>query len=94
MGVGRRATVRSFATINRTPKSFALAIVGAEYVLRLLPRGTHEWKKFLKPSEINAVLTGENIKLQHMSGVAYNPLNEKFKLTDDLAVNYMMCYVK
>jgi len=80
------------ATINRTPKAFALAIIGAEYVLRLLPRGTHDWKKFLKPSEINAVLEPLQIKLQHMTGVNYNPLSGNFKTTDDLSINYMMCY--
>ena len=82
------------STINRTAKSFALAIIGAEYVLRLLPRGTHDWKKFLKPSEINKLLAAENIILKHMTGVAFNPLNETVKTTDDLAVNYMMYYAK
>ena len=80
------------ATINRTAKAFAFAVVGAEYILRLLPIGTHDWKKFLKPSEINAVLAPLDVKLKHMAGVSFNPLNEKFKITDDVSVNYMMCY--
>ncbi len=82
------------ATINRTPKSYLFAIIGAEYVLKLLPRGTHEWKKFLKPSEINRYAGSGDLKLKHMTGVAYNPLNENFKLTDDLSVNYMMLYAR
>lgn len=81
------------ATINRTAKAYAFAIVGAEYVLRLLPRGTHEWKKFLKPSEINEVL-GKDLELQNVIGVNYNPVTEKFKLVKDTSVNYMMHYAK
>lgn len=80
------------ATINRTAKAFATAIVGAEYVLRILPRGTHDWKKFLKPSEINQNLEPYGVKLKHMAGVNYNPFSENFKVTDDVSVNYMMCY--
>ena len=82
------------ATINRTAKAYAFAIVGAEYVLRLLPRGTHEWSKFLKPSEVNAVLAPQGLKLEDEVGVSYNPLSEKFKFTEDLAVNYMMKFAR
>ena len=82
------------ATINRTVKSYLFAIIGAEYVLRLLPKGTHDWHKFLKPSEINRYSEDSGLKLKHMTGVAYNPFNEDFKFTDDVAVNYMMFYVK
>jgi 2-polyprenyl-6-hydroxyphenyl methylase/3-demethylubiquinone-9 3-methyltransferase len=82
------------ATINRTLKSYLFAIIGAEYILRLLPKNTHEWKRFLKPSEINRHAGGGNLKLKHMTGVAYNPLSENFKLTDDLSVNYMMFYAR
>lgn len=78
------------ATINRTAKAYAFAIVGAEYVLRLLPRGTHDWKKFLRPSEINNLLQSKGVKLTHETGVSYNPISEKFKLSNDLSVNYMM----
>ncbi len=80
------------ATINRTAKAYGMAIIGAEYILRLLPRGTHDWKKFLKPSEVNAVLEPLDVKLKHMTGVSFNPLSENFKTTDDVSVNYMMCY--
>lgn len=79
------------ATINRTPKSFAFAIVGAEYVLRLLPRGTHDWKKFPKPSELNAIIE-PHLKLVDMKGVHYNPFSQNFSLVDDVSVNYMMLY--
>jgi 2-polyprenyl-6-hydroxyphenyl methylase/3-demethylubiquinone-9 3-methyltransferase len=81
------------ATINRTPKSYLFAIVGAEYVLRLLPRGTHDWKKFPKPSELNKHLEGK-LTLKDMQGVSYNPVTEEFKITDDVSVNYMMLYAK
>lgn len=82
------------ATINRTAKAYAFAIVGAEYVLRLLPRGTHDWNKFLKPSEISNSLTPHDLKLVDEVGVHYNPLSEKFKFTDDLSVNYIMKFVR
>jgi len=80
------------ATINRTAKAFATAIIGAEYVLRLLPRGTHDWKKFLKPSEINSALGDEKVSLKQIVGVNYNPISEKFKISDGISVNYMMYY--
>lgn len=79
------------ATINRTPKSYLFAIVGAEYILRILPKGTHSWKKFLKPSEINKIL-GKSLELKDVIGVSFNPANESFKLVKDTNVNYMMCY--
>lgn len=82
------------ATLNRTIKSFALAIVGAEYVLNWLPRGTHNWEKFLKPSEINTHLERGNMLLKEIKGVCLNPLKNEWKLSNDIAVNYMMCSVK
>ena len=78
------------ATINRTPKSYVFAIIGAEYVLRLLPRGTHDWKKFLRPSEINNILAPQGLRLVHETGVSFNPFSEKFNLSPDLSVNYIM----
>jgi 2-polyprenyl-6-hydroxyphenyl methylase/3-demethylubiquinone-9 3-methyltransferase len=82
------------ATLNRTAKAFALAIVGAEYVLRWLPRGTHDWRKFLRPSELAAGLRRCGLELADLSGVAYNPLNDKWTLARDLDVNYMAFAVK
>lgn len=78
------------ATLNRTPKSFALAIVGAEYVLGWLPRGTHDWKKFVKPSELAAALRPSGMELTELTGVSYSPIRDEWSLAPkDLAVNYM-----
>ncbi len=79
------------ATLNRTLKSYALAIVGAEYVLRWLPRGTHNWKKFLKPSEVVHLLRGNGLSILDMAGATYNPLSDSWRISRDLDVNYMLC---
>jgi 2-polyprenyl-6-hydroxyphenyl methylase/3-demethylubiquinone-9 3-methyltransferase len=79
------------ATLNRTLKAFSLAIIGAEYVMRWLPRGTHDWRKFLKPSEIEATLRN-HVTLLESKGATYNPLNTSWHLSDDLSVNYMMVF--
>jgi 2-polyprenyl-6-hydroxyphenyl methylase/3-demethylubiquinone-9 3-methyltransferase len=78
------------ATLNRTPRAYALAIVGAEYVLRWLPRGTHDWSKFLKPEELRSFLDGEPVDVQGPFGVSYNPLADRWSISGDSAVNYMM----
>ena len=79
------------ATLNRTLKSYALAIVGAEYVLRWLPRGTHDWRKFLKPSELAGPLRAGGMDIAEMTGVSYDPLNDRWSLAPrDLGVNYML----
>lgn len=78
------------ATINRTAKAFALAIVGAEYVLRWLPRGTHEFDKFLKPREIEDALSKAGMELEPPQGVFYNPIADSWRLSDDHSVNYMI----
>lgn len=82
------------ATLNRTAKSFALAIVGAEYVLRWLPRGTHNWQKFLKPSEVIRTIRSEGLTVTKMAGASYNPLEDRWRLSDDLSVNYLLCATK
>jgi 2-polyprenyl-6-hydroxyphenyl methylase/3-demethylubiquinone-9 3-methyltransferase len=79
-----------FATLNRTAKAFALAIVGAEYIMRWLPRGTHDWRKFVKPSELAHPLRRAGFAIEQMTGVAYNPLTDRWSLTRDLDVNYML----
>ncbi len=85
----------ALATLNRTPKSFALAIVGAEYFLRWLPRGTHDWRKFLRPSELVAALRGAGLDTRELTGVVYNPLTGAWRLAPhDLDVNYMIFAVK
>ena len=83
-----------FSTINRNAKSFLFAIVGAEYVLGLLPRGTHEYAKLLKPSELAAFCRAEHLELQKTAGLQYNPLNKHYWLNSDTSVNYMFATVK
>lgn len=78
------------ATINRTLRALGLAILGAEYVLRWLPRGTHSYEKFLTPDEIRALLTRNGLKIADQTGVAYNPLADEWRLSDDMGVNYMV----
>ena len=83
------------ATLNRTAKSFALAIVGAEYVLRWLPRGTHDWRRFVRPSELAAGLRHAGMTVTSLTGVAFNPLTGIWSLTErDLDVNYMAVAVR
>ena len=79
-----------FATINRTAKAFALAIVGAEYVLRLLPRGTHEYAKFITPSELARYARESGLEVQELIGMRYNPFTKESALADDTDVNYLM----
>ena len=79
-----------FSTINRNAKAFVLAIVGAEHVLRLLPKGTHEYAKFIRPSELAAYCRDAGLALMHTHGMAYNPFSERFRLTDDTGVNYLL----
>jgi 2-polyprenyl-6-hydroxyphenyl methylase/3-demethylubiquinone-9 3-methyltransferase len=78
-----------FSTINRNPKSFALAIVGAEYLLRLLPMGTHEYAKFIRPSELDAWARKAGLAIEDITGMQYSPFAETFSLTSDIDVNYM-----
>jgi 2-polyprenyl-6-hydroxyphenyl methylase/3-demethylubiquinone-9 3-methyltransferase len=80
---------RFVATLNRTPKAYALAIVGAEYVLGWLPRGTHDWNKFVRPSELTGSLRRHGVGVTELTGVSYNPLSDKWSLSRDLEVNYM-----
>jgi 2-polyprenyl-6-hydroxyphenyl methylase / 3-demethylubiquinone-9 3-methyltransferase len=80
-----------FSTINRNPKSFALAIVGAEHILQLLPAGTHEYAKFIKPSELAGWLREAGLVLEGMTGLTYNPLTKRYRLDEvDVSVNYMV----
>jgi len=83
------------STLNRTLKSYALAIVGAEYVLRWLPRGTHDWQKFLKPHELIQPLQAEGLQHQDSQGMVMHPLSQQWRMTpDDLSVNYYVSFVK
>jgi 2-polyprenyl-6-hydroxyphenyl methylase/3-demethylubiquinone-9 3-methyltransferase len=82
------------STLNRTPLAFGAAIVGAEHVLRLLPRGTHHYAQFLKPSEIAAELRAAGLVLDDVSGIAYNPFTRRAWLAQSVAVNYLVCASK
>lgn len=79
-----------FSTINRNPKAFMLAIVGAEYLLRLLPAGTHEYEKFIRPSELESWARSAGLELKSSIGLQYNPLSREYSLGDDIDVNYLM----
>ena len=79
-----------FSTINRNPKSFALAIVGAEYVLNMLAKGTHEYAKFIRPSELEGWARDASLQLENIKGMTYNPLLQSYKLSSDVGVNYLM----
>ena len=78
-----------FSTLNRNPKSFLFAIVGAEYLLNLLPRGTHDYAKLIRPSELATYCRAAGLELQHTRGMAYNPLTRRTRLNDDASVNYL-----
>jgi len=80
-----------FSTINRNPKAYALAILGAEYLLNLLPRGTHEYRKFIRPSELAQWLRSAGLQLSDMTGMTYNPVTQAYKLNPrDVGVNYLL----
>ncbi len=83
-----------FSTINRNPKSYLLAVIGAEYILRLLPRGTHEYAKFLKPSELARYCRAAGLTLESVIGMSYNPLTQVYSLSNDASVNYLMHCVR
>ena len=83
-----------FATINRNPKSYLFAIIGAEYVLNLLPRGTHEYARFIRPSELAAWSREAGLGLQDQIGMGCNPLTRRYFLQDNVNVNYIACYQK
>ncbi len=84
-----------FSTLNRTASSFALGIVAAEYVLRWLPAGTHDWRKFVKPSELHALCVAQGLSPQHTTGMTYSPVTKEFRLdARNLSVNYFLTAVK
>jgi len=78
------------STLNRNPRSFVTAILGAEYIFNILPKGTHEWNKFIKPSELEKYMRTAGIKLKESKGMFYNPIFHTAQLNNDLGVNYMM----
>jgi len=82
------------STINRNPKAYLFAIVGAEKVLKMLPKGTHEYKKFIKPSELSGFIRSEGLDFKDITGMVYNPLLKEYKLAKDVDVNYLMHVTK
>ena len=84
-----------FATINRNPKSYMFAIVGAEHILRLLPKGTHDYEKLIKPSELHHWIRASRLSLKDSTGMTYNPLTRQYKLkSNNLDVNYLLHAIK
>ena len=82
------------STINRNPKAYLFAIVGAEYLLRLLPRGTHDYAKFIRPSEMETWAREAGLQLVDLTGMSYNPLTQEYRLGTDVSVNYLACFQK
>jgi len=82
------------STLNRTMKSFMFAIVGAEYVLNMLPKGTHDYDQFIRPSELSSWATSQGFRLKSMKGISYNVFTRSFSLSNDVSVNYLMHFQK
>jgi 2-polyprenyl-6-hydroxyphenyl methylase/3-demethylubiquinone-9 3-methyltransferase len=83
-----------FSTINRNLKAYALAVIGAEYLLRLLPRGTHDYARFIKPSELSRWCRAAGLETLELKGMTYNPVTDAYRLGDDCDVNYALCCAK
>ena len=83
-----------FSTINRNPKSWLFAVVGAEYVLNMIPRGTHDYMRFIKPSELCGWCREEGLEVQDLSGMTYNPMTRQYKVNSDVGVNYLVHAIK
>jgi 2-polyprenyl-6-hydroxyphenyl methylase/3-demethylubiquinone-9 3-methyltransferase len=83
-----------FSTLNRNPKSYLLAVIGAEYILRMLPKGTHDFKKFIKPSELNGFLREVGLGMNEIIGLSYNPITQVYALGRDTDVNYLVACTK
>lgn len=82
------------STLNRNPKSYLFAVIGAEYVLNMLPKGTHEYAKFIRPSELSAWCRSAGLEVAGMTGMSYNPLSKRYTLGMDVSVNYMVHTIK
>lgn len=79
-----------FSTINRNPKAYLFAVIGAEYLMRLLPKGTHDYSKFIKPSELESWARAADLSVRELTGMTYNPLSKRYALGYDINVNYLM----
>ncbi len=84
-----------FSTVNRNAKSYAMAIIGAEYIMKLLPKGTHDFKKFIRPAEMDQWIRAAELKTQHISGMTYNPLTGHCALSNNVDINYLIhaCHI-
>ena len=82
------------ATLNKTLKSYVFAIIGAEYILRWLPIGTHEWEKFLKPEDLTSILEKNDLNLDRIDGMKFDILNDKWSVSSDKSVNYIAKFIK
>ena len=82
------------ATLNKTLKSYIFAIIGAEYIMRWLPIGTHEWDKFITPEELIKIQKKNNLKLDKLDGMKFNPITDEWKLSEDKSVNYITKFIK
>ena len=83
-----------FSTLNRTPKAYVMAVIGAEYVLKMLPKGTHDYAKFIKPSELSRWAKSVGLEPDELIGMSYNPLTRKYSLGNNTDVNYLVHTVK
>jgi 2-polyprenyl-6-hydroxyphenyl methylase/3-demethylubiquinone-9 3-methyltransferase len=83
-----------FSTINRNPKSYLFAIIGAEYVLRMLPKGTHDYRRFIRPSELERWARSAGLEIQELTGMTFNPFTQEYRLGDDVDVNYLAWFRK
>ena len=83
-----------FSTINRNPKAYLFAVIGAEYVLNMLPRGTHDYAKFIKPSELASWVRQAGLSLENQAGMSYNPITQHYSLGSDVSVNYLIHTIK
>lgn len=81
-----------FSTINRNPKAYLFAVIGAEYLLQLLPKGTHDYSKFIRPSEMERWARAAGLQLNDLTGMTYNPLSRSYRLAPDVSVNYLACF--
>ena len=82
------------ATLNKTLKSYMFAIIGAEYVLRWLPIGTHEWEKFVKPEDLKKILNKNNLKLEKLDGMSFNIIKNEWNVSSDTSINYIVKSIK
>ena len=82
------------ATLNKTLKSYAFAIVGAEYILRWLPIGTHEWEKFIKPEELVSILKKNNVNVERIDGMKFNLIKDEWNISSDKSINYIGKFIK